>query len=72
MNSSKQSIAFEGDRLLTEGEAAKFIAMSNKWLSNQRWMGLGPNYVRIGRCIRYRASELESFLSQCEVQSDWP
>lgn len=66
----KQSIAFEGDRLLTESEAAKFIGMSNKWLSNQRWMGLGPNYVRIGRSIRYRVSELESFICRCEVQSD--
>lgn len=57
-------------RLLSESEAAEFIGMSRKWLSNQRWLGLGPSYLRIGRCIRYRKTELNAFLEHCEVHPE--
>ena len=70
MVSSEQSVAHEGNRLLTESEAASFLSMSDKWLQNQRWMGLEPSYVKIGRSIRYRVSDLESFLKRCEIQLD--
>ena len=72
MVSSEQSVAREGNRLLTEGEAARFLSMSEKWLQNQRWMGLEPSYVKIGRSIRYRVSELESFLERCEIHLGRP
>ena len=67
MRSFKEVEVAEAGNLLTEGDAAKYIGMSSKWLSNQRWLGLGPNYLRIGRCIRYRVSELDEFLEHCEV-----
>ena len=70
MVSSEQSVAHEGNRLLTESEAASFLSMSDKWLQNQRWMGLEPSYVKIGRSIRYRVSDLESFLKRCEIHLD--
>ena len=70
MGSIEQTRAVKARRLLSEREAAEFIGMSSKWLSNQRWLGLGPSYLRIGRCIRYKVSELDAFLEHCEVRTD--
>jgi hypothetical protein len=72
MSSIEQTRVLKACRLLSEGEAAEFIGMSSKWLSNQRWLGLGPSYLRIGRCIRYRVSELDAFLEHCEVHPEGP
>ena len=70
MGLSEQTRKDEACRLLSESEAAEFIGMSSKWLSNQRWLGLGPSYLRIGRCIRYRKTELNAFLQHCEVHPE--
>jgi predicted DNA-binding transcriptional regulator AlpA len=70
MSSIEQILAIKAPRLLSESEAAEFLGMSSKWLSNQRWLGLGPSYLKIGRCIRYKVSELDAFLEHCEVCTD--
>lgn len=51
------------DQLLHESDAAKLLAVSPRTLRNWRCLGQGPRYVRIsGRCIRYRQSDLLSFI----------
>lgn len=31
-------------------------------LANWRYMGLGPKFIKIGKSVRYRASDLETYL----------
>lgn len=53
-----------GERLLTEVEAAKMLGLQPATL--RRWRSTGepkqPDYVRIGRAVRYRASECHSWI----------
>ena len=55
--------------LLTEKEAAEFLNVSPGTLSVVRCTRRRPQlaYVRVGRAIRYRLSDLEKFLSDRTV-----
>ena len=46
------------ERLLTPREAADFLRVSPSWLAKARMRGDGPPFVKIGRSIRYRESDL--------------
>lgn len=51
------------EQLLHESEAATLLAVSPRTLRNWRCLGHGPSYIKIsGRCIRYRQSDLLSFI----------
>lgn len=54
------------ERLLREQEAAKLLGVSHYWLQRQRWLGTGPNWVRVGgphgRAVRYRGSDIEGWI----------
>ena len=52
-------------RLLTQKEAAELLAVSESWLEKLRWLNdpEGPPFLRIGRLIRYRESELKAWLA---------
>jgi predicted DNA-binding transcriptional regulator AlpA len=52
------------DQLLKIDEAAKVLSISPNTLRHWRWEGGGPKVCKIGRVIRYRMSDLESFLEQ--------
>lgn len=52
------------DRLLAETQASEFLTVAVRTLRNWRWRGEGPQYVKLGkRCVRYRQSDLEAFLT---------
>lgn len=57
----------ETEELLTEQEAAKFLKQSHRTLQQWRWQHKGPNYVKSGRNVRYKRSELLRFLEENEV-----
>jgi len=44
--------------LLTEKEAAALLKKPVSWLQTARFRGTGPAYLKLGRAIRYDASEL--------------
>ncbi len=50
------------DKLLTETEAANLLALSAKTLRRWRWAGKGPEFVKIGGAVRYRAADLDAFV----------
>ncbi len=43
-------------------EAAKFIGLSVWWLIKARSNGTGPNYIKIGRAVRYSKASLLDFI----------
>ena len=50
--------------LLTETDAAKHLGFSPRTLQSWRLRGCGPRFVRVSaRCIRYRRSELDSWVT---------
>ncbi|WP_331271251.1 helix-turn-helix transcriptional regulator [Arthrobacter sp. 135MFCol5.1] len=44
------------------GELGKRLGKSSAALANWRYLGLGPKFVKVGRAVRYRASDVESWL----------
>ena len=55
--------------LLTAKQAARYLSISTKWLANQRWQGTGPKFLKVGGAVRYRQSDLDSYLTDCEASN---
>lgn len=49
--------------LLTPEQASEYLSIPIGTLANWRYRGEGPRYVKAGRLIRYRAVDLDSWLS---------
>jgi excisionase family DNA binding protein len=47
----------------TPKEAAEYLRSSTSTLAKARMRKMGPDFVRIGRAIRYRQSDLDSWMS---------
>jgi predicted DNA-binding transcriptional regulator AlpA len=60
------------DNLLTEQDAAPILGMSIAWLQRKRWEGGGPPYVKFDRAVRYRESDLNTWIAAriCKNTSD--
>jgi excisionase family DNA binding protein len=52
--------------LLNEKEAARFLSMSYRTLQSWRSAGEGPPYLKLGRSIRYRRSDLMSWIEKSQ------
>jgi predicted DNA-binding transcriptional regulator AlpA len=50
------------DHLLMEVHAAEFLKLSPRTLQAWRAAGHGPAFVRVGRSIRYRHSDLVAWI----------
>lgn len=55
--------------LLTVSEAARWAKVSESYLNKARLTGSGPRFVRLGRTIRYRQSDLEAWAQQSAADS---
>ena len=53
--------------LLTTQEAAHRLGLAIGTLQNWRIRGEGPAWVRLGRAVRYRETDLERFIDQHQV-----
>lgn len=53
---------------VNEKKAAEITGFAVKTLQGRRWLGLPPAYLKVGRLIRYRVSDLENFLNSCAVE----
>lgn len=50
-------------------EAATYAGVSNRTLEALRQKGGGPVYLKIGRAVLYRKSDLDCWLEQCRRTS---
>jgi len=63
----------EAKGVFTETETAEYISMSQSFLRQSRMDGVregrtpGPDWLQIGRAIRYRKSDLDSWLLEHRV-----
>jgi hypothetical protein len=56
------------DRLLTPTEVAEYRGISTHVLAQERCYGGGPRFIRDGRRIRYRASDLAAYIEASIVE----
>jgi predicted DNA-binding transcriptional regulator AlpA len=56
-------------RLLTQGEAAELLRLSERTLERLRLQGNGPLYVKANRSVRYRECDLEAWIAERVVGS---
>jgi excisionase family DNA binding protein len=59
------------ERLLTDVEACEYLRIRNRQLYAWRMQGLIP-FIRIGRAVRYRQSELDAALDSLTVTCSQP
>jgi len=55
------------DELLTAIAAARFLTTEPRTLEAWRYKATGPVFIRVGRAIRYRRSDLETWLNARRV-----
>tara|TARA_R110001583_G_scaffold100858_1_gene247116 strand:+ start:2272 stop:2499 length:228 start_codon:yes stop_codon:yes gene_type:complete len=53
-------------RLLKTAEAAHLLGLVPGTLINWRSKGLGPDYVKLGRVVRYRVESLNDYVEKKE------
>lgn len=54
------------DELLDTDDVAAYIGLSPVTLRKWRMTGAGPNFVRLGRAVRYRKAVIDAFLTARE------
>ncbi len=51
--------------LLTTAEAATYLCVSKAFLERDRWAGARVPFIKVGsRAVRYRQTDLETFLDK--------
>jgi hypothetical protein len=51
---------YEPRRVLTESELARRWQVSKKTLQGWRAKGIGPTFLKLGRCVRYPLRNIEA------------
>lgn len=49
--------------ILTVSEAAQYLGLAQSTLNKWRCFGDGPRFLKLGKAIRYRKSDLDEYLS---------
>jgi predicted DNA-binding transcriptional regulator AlpA len=58
----------ETDDLMTPDDLGLKFGKSLAALAQWRYQGLGPRFIKLGRNVRYRVSDVEAWLDQQTVQ----
>ncbi len=53
----------EGGYMLTEQDLGELCTVSKFTLRNWRTTGQGPEFVKLGRCVRYTPEAVRAFMS---------
>lgn len=67
MPTTTSSLDYAG--ALNEGRTAELLGVSVRTLQNWRLRGGGPRYLKLGRSVRYRVSDLTAFMEGCLAAS---
>ena len=57
------------EQLLTENQLADKTGISPRTLQKWRWEGGGPPYIKLGRSVRYRLSDVLEWLDERTFES---
>ena len=62
-----REINLEKSALLRETEAGRLLGLSVHAMRRRRQKRQLPLFLKVGRSVRYRREDIESYLSQCAV-----
>lgn len=51
------------NKLLTGREAAEYLGISEQTIRIQRITGRGAKFIKVGRLVRYRQTDIEAYLN---------
>ncbi len=54
--------------IVSEKEAARILGISVHTMRARRFKGLPPEFLKIGKAVRYEREALERFLASCRVR----
>ena len=54
-------------QLLTPEDVSNLLGVPIGTLANWRYLGRGPLFVRLGRHVRYRSEDLDTWIEGCTV-----
>lgn len=54
------------EKLFDTGETAKILGLARQTLDVWRVRGRGPRFIKVGRAVRYRESDLQGYLDGLE------
>lgn len=57
------------DRLLKQEEVKEILGLADSTLEQWRLRGKGPKFVRVGRAVRYRESDLHTYITNLRAFS---
>ena len=60
----RSNMDVQTDRLMRQSEVADLIGMSEAWLEQCRFKRQGINYIKVGRSVRYRMSDVNDWLQK--------
>ncbi len=52
------------DMVMDEKQVAKLLSVSPKTLRNWRYLGRGPAFIKLGRTVRYKISDLDKYIKK--------
>lgn len=58
------------DALFDEGCIAAVMGKSRAWAQKARWTGSGPNYLKLGRNVRYRKRDVLAWMNARSAVSE--
>lgn len=61
IDKSRLPASAESEVFLTEEQVALRWNMSHRTLQNMRLRGQKPEWIKIGRCVRYRLTDIQLF-----------
>jgi excisionase family DNA binding protein len=67
---SRITTAAKPQPLGATGEVAEHLGIPERTLIQWRYLGVGPRYLKIGRHVRYRWSDVDEWLATREVSAD--
>ena len=63
-----ENSVFGKGEAVDEKMAAKITGLSVRTLQARRYFGQPPKFLKLGRAVRYRVSDLEDYLDSCKVE----
>lgn len=61
------TIPYKQERFIDEKQASEITGMSEAWFQKMRWSGGGIPYIKVGRSVRYRESDVLSYFEAHRV-----
>lgn len=57
------------EQLLTPKQVSEAIGITEGALANQRTLGTGAPFVKVGKLVRYRPADVQTWIDQCTAEA---